>query len=388
MKAVIGSAVLAAFRFLLGGCSAQTTELTPSPTTTPGADESTTVSVELSDDGITADGQALSAQSEGPVQVGQPLYNYKAASEGSSATAVIITQPGTYRLSGTLSDGQVAVDLGAEALDDPTAVVTLILDGVDITCSSAPALVFSQVYECADTQAKITAAQVDTSTAGARLVLTDGSENALTSTSAGAEGALTTAVSLNLSGQETGDGLLSVTSSSTDISGAVHLTLNGGRLMVQAQGAALQVQEEALSVITINDGKYFLNGGLSGTGDGAASQGYLVVNGGEVVALAAGQGLSATSGLQIQGGSVLALGSTVGPVDPGSRQAVLEWTFPQQQNLGAALAIESGSSETLLSYTTQRPCSALLYSAPELTDSASCTVTVNGNALGSANAAE
>ena len=104
--------------------------------------------------------------------------------------------------------------------------------------------------------------------------------------------------------------------------------------------------------------------------------------------LAAGQGLSATSGLQIQGGSVLALGSTVGPVDPGSRQAVLEWTFPQQQNLGAALAIESGSSETLLSYTTQRPCSALLYSAPELTASASCTVTVNGNALGSANAAE
>ena len=184
MKSTTWSAVLAAFLFLLGGCSAQTTELTPSPTATPGADESTAVSVELSDDSITADGQALSASSEGPVQVGQPLYN--AASEGSSATAVVITQPGTYRLSGTLSDGQVAVDLGAEALDDPTAVVTPILDGVDITCSSAPALVFSQVYECADTQAKITAAQVDTSTAGARLVLTDGSENALTSTSAGA----------------------------------------------------------------------------------------------------------------------------------------------------------------------------------------------------------
>ena len=59
-----------------------------------------------------------------------------------------------------------------------------------------------------------------------------------------------------------------------------------------------------------------------------------------------------------------------------------------QQDSGAALTIENGSGETLLSYTTQRPCSALLYSAPELTDSASCTVTVNGSALGSASTAE
>lgn len=386
MKAIIGSAVLAGFLFLLGGCSAQTTEYTPSPTETPATEAGTAVSIVLSENSITVDGQALSPSSDGAVQMGQSLYN--AAEEGDSATAVVITQPGTYCLSGTLSDGQIAVDLGAEAVDDPAAVVTLILDGVDITCSTAPALVISRAYECADTQAKITAAQVDTRAAGVRLVLADGSENALSSTSAGAEGALTTAVSLNLSGQETGDGLLSVTSRSAGISGAVHLTLDGGRLMVQAQGAALQVQEEALSVITINDGKYFLNGGLSGTGDGAASQGYLVINGGEVVALAAGQGLSAVSGIQIQGGSVLALGSAVSPVDPGSTQAVLEWTFLQQQDSGAALAIVSGSGETLLSYTTQRPCSALLYSAPELTDSAACTVTVNGDAAGSASASE
>lgn len=386
MKSVIGSAVLAAFLFLLDSCSAQTTELTPSPTETPTPEASTTVSIVLSDDSIIVDGQTLSASSEGAVQMGHPLYN--AATAESSATAVVITQPGTYCLSGTLSDGQIAVDLGAEAADDPAAVVTLILDGVDVTCSAAPALVISSAYECADTQAKITAAQVDTSAAGARLVLADGSENALTSTSAGVEGTLTSAVSLNLSGQEAGDGLLSITSSSAGISGAVHLTLDSGRLMVQSQGAALQVREEALSVITINEGKYFLNGGLSGTGDGAASQGYLVINGGEVVALAAGQGLSATSGIQIQGGSILALGSAVNPVDTGSTQTVLEWTFPQQQDSGAALTIENGSGETLLSYTTQRPCSALLYSAPELTDSASCTVTVNGSALGSASTAE
>ena len=32
--------------------------------------------------------------------------------------------------------------------DDPKAVVTLILDNVDVTCTVAPALIFYNVYEC------------------------------------------------------------------------------------------------------------------------------------------------------------------------------------------------------------------------------------------------
>ena len=45
---------------------------------------------------------------------------------------------GTYRLTGTRSQVQIAVDLGDEAKDDPDAVVTLILDNVDVTCTVAP----------------------------------------------------------------------------------------------------------------------------------------------------------------------------------------------------------------------------------------------------------
>ncbi|HIQ87777.1 MAG TPA: carbohydrate-binding domain-containing protein [Candidatus Scatomorpha gallistercoris] len=54
-----------------------------------------------------------------------------------------ILSAGTYRLTGTLSQGQIAVDLGDEAKDDPDAVVTLILDNVDVTCTVAPALIFT-----------------------------------------------------------------------------------------------------------------------------------------------------------------------------------------------------------------------------------------------------
>ena len=40
------------------------------------------------------------------------------------------------------------MDLGEDAETDPDAVVTLILNGVDITCTVAPAIIFYRVYEC------------------------------------------------------------------------------------------------------------------------------------------------------------------------------------------------------------------------------------------------
>lgn len=379
MKPLLVSALLAALLLAqAAGCSAQPagSQATPSPTPSPESVQSQdAVSVELSDDGVTVNGSAV--EDGGPVEVGQDLRGADTSS-ASAQTAVVITQPGTYLLSGTLTNGQVAVDLGQNAADDPNATVTLILDGVDITCTSAPALIFQHAYDCADTQAEVTSPQVDTSAAGARVLLADGSENTLTSTSSGAAGALVSAVSLALSGQEMGDGLLTITSSSAGISGAVHLTLDSGRLVVQAQKAGLEATEEALSAITVNGGKLFVNAGQDGSSDGVASRGYVVVNGGEVVSLSAGEGLSAHSGIQIQGGSVLAMGSRVGPVDAGSEQPVLDWTFSAQQDAGVKLEINSESGETLLSYTTERPCTAFLFSSPQLTDPISCTVSVDG----------
>ena len=206
--------------------------------------------------------------------------------------------------------------------------MTLILDGVDITCSSAPALVVENVYECADLTADITSPQVDTATAGISLVLADGSENTLTSTAADTSAALDSAMSLNVSGQEEGDGLLTVTSASAGIQSAAHLTLDSGRIIVRAQSAGLQANEAALSVITVN------------------------------------------------GGSVLAMGSTVTPVDEGSAQAVLDRTFTEPQSAGVLLTIQDSQGEELLSYTLERDCTAFLFSSPQLTDAGSCTVTV------------
>ena len=117
---------------------------------------------------VTVDGKAAATDPTAAVYVGADIVYYEdlesyesgaaygegtgaerhTAAEAEGHTVVTITRPGTYRLSGSLSAGQVAVDLGKEARDDPGAVVTLILDNVDVTCSVAPALIFYNVYEC------------------------------------------------------------------------------------------------------------------------------------------------------------------------------------------------------------------------------------------------
>ena len=109
----------------------------------------------LSDEGITVDGAAITADEAQAVYAANDIVFYlegqnfaygegeegdgHSQAEADRHTVVHIAQPGTYRLSGKLSAGQVAVDLGEDAKKDENAVVTLILDGVDISCTVAPA---------------------------------------------------------------------------------------------------------------------------------------------------------------------------------------------------------------------------------------------------------
>ena len=114
------------------------------------------VSLVLSDDGITVDGAVVTEDESAAVYTAHDIVYYEdgqdftygagsesdahTAEEAAAHTVVHITQPGTYVLSGTLSAGQIAVDLGEDAKTDPSAVVTLYLNGVDIRCCSVRSL--------------------------------------------------------------------------------------------------------------------------------------------------------------------------------------------------------------------------------------------------------
>ena len=152
-----------------------------------------------------------------------------------------ILSAGTYRLTGTLSQGQIAVDLGDEAKDDPDAVVTLILDNVDVTCTVAPALIFYNVYECADGDEETASSDVDTTAAGANVIIADDSVNNFNGSYVARiyetgttdklhkyDGAFYSKMSMNIDGEADGTGVLNIVAENEGLGTEMHLTINSG----------------------------------------------------------------------------------------------------------------------------------------------------------------
>ena len=249
---------------VLTGCGGQTAE------TTSAFPDAT--SIVLSDDGVTVDGEAAPTAETAAVYTAHDIVYYEAgrdftygegteadehtAEEAAAHTVVHITQPGTYAVSGTLSAGQIAVDLGEDAEDDLSAVVTLILNGADITCTVAPAVIFYSVYECGSTDEDTAAATVDTSAAGANVLIADGTVNNVTGSYVARiyepdsvvlsedgtevadssklhkyDGAFYSKMSMNVGGGEDGSGVLNITADNEGLDTELHLTINGGTVM-------------------------------------------------------------------------------------------------------------------------------------------------------------
>jgi hypothetical protein len=143
--------------------------------------------INLSDNQITVDGNEIAGDSTQAVYAANDIVFYLAdqgftygegaaedeheQAEADAHTVLHIAAPGTYEISGKLSKGQIAVDLGEDAADDPAAVVTLVLCGVDIDCDVAPAIIFYNVYECCSSDKETATKDVDTLKAGANVIM-------------------------------------------------------------------------------------------------------------------------------------------------------------------------------------------------------------------------
>ena len=111
--------------------------------------EDTTVAntaITLSDEGIMVDGSPVSSDSSAAVYAANDIIFYLAGKgaeygEGQSRqehtqreadkhTVVYITQPGNYTVSGSLSYGQIVVDLGKDALCDSQRISTRCNTGI------------------------------------------------------------------------------------------------------------------------------------------------------------------------------------------------------------------------------------------------------------------
>ena len=313
--------------------------------------------------------------------------------QAAAHTVVHITQPGAYRLQGVLDQGQVAVDLGEDAKSDPGAAVTLILDGVDITCTVAPAVIFYNVYECDPDGSQGFAP--DLSAAGAAVVIADGSENNISgsyvariykSYTLNAEGAAVTdskklhkydgafysKMSMRVDGGSEGTGVLNITAENEGLDTEMHLTVNGGNINIRSGNDGINCNEDGLSVVTIDGGDVHITvTGQTGEGDGIDSNGWLVINSGTVIAQAcsasADAGLDAENAIYLNGGLVVAAGSMLDSITPSDQCGAL-FSFARRQSGGVPYTLTGPDGEELMVFTPENDFTFLLMTSPALTE--------------------
>ena len=231
--------------------------------------------------------------------------------DGTTAT---ITDAGTYRISGTIEDGQLLVDAGDGAL------VQLILNGVDITNSDGAAIAVMS----AEVAVVILAEGTDNMlTDGSVYVLAEGedepnaalfSKSDLTLTG---EGSLTVSGNYN-DGIASKDGLIidsgviTVVAVDDGIRGKDYVVVNDGQVSVTAGGDGIKADNDEdvnLGFIIVAEGSIEVDSG----DDGVQAATDLVITGGTLTVTAGADGTSQTArGVQgdvmvaISGGTVTA----------------------------------------------------------------------------------
>ena len=366
--------------------------------------------IDLFDTGITVDGAAISTDAESAVYAANDIVFYlegqgftygegekedeHSQAEADAHTVVHITKPGTYALSGKLSAGQIAVDLGEDAEEDPEAVVTLILNGVDITCTVAPGVIFYNVYECGSDDAETAVKDVDTTAAGANVIIADDTVNNVTGSyvariyksyelnAAGTEvvdskklhkydAAFYSKKSMNMNGDTLGTGVLNITAENEGLDSELHLTINGGNINIVSGNDGINTNEDEVSVTTVNGGVLNIKvSGETGEGDGIDSNGWLVINGGMVIAQAYGHsmdsGIDSDMGIYINGGTVIATGNMLDGI-AGSEQNYAVFQFASSQQGGAAYNMRNANGDVIFKYTPENAFNYLIISDKSLT---------------------
>lgn len=199
-----------------------------------------------------------------------------------SDDTVTITAPGTYILTGTLTNGQVVVNSEAEGK------VRIVLDGASVTNTAGSAMVITAADE-------------------AIVVLADGSDNALTDgtgydTSAddAPNAALFSMADLTIGGS----GSLTVTGNTNDgIASKDGLVIQGGTITVTAADDGIRGKDYLIisdGTVTVESG----DDGLKSDNETDDTVGYVLVTGGTVKVTAGDDGVHAEGDLAISGGKV------------------------------------------------------------------------------------
>ncbi len=360
----------------------------------------------LSDEGSTVDGKSISTDSASRVYAANDIVFYlegqgftygegteddeHSQAEADAHTVIHITQPGDYVLEGSLSAGQIAIDLGDDAESDPEAVVNLYLNGADITCSVAPGVIFYNVYECGSTDTETATHEVDTTKAGANVFICDDTTNTINGSYVARiyksyelsddgtevidnkklhkyDAAFYSKRSLNING---GTGILNINAENEGLDSELHLTINGGNINITSGNDGINTNEDGVSVTTINGGNLnILVAGTTGEGDGIDSNGWLVINGGTVTAAACSNsgdaGIDSDMGIHVNGGTIAASGNMYDRLEDGSQNYAV-FSFASRQKGGTTYTLKNEKEQIVKEWAPVNDYTYLVISAPDL----------------------
>lgn len=259
---------------------------------------------------------------------------------------VKITLEGTYILSGTLN-GQIKVS--------STGTVKLVLNGVTIKNTESNGILFTKAYELdSSTFSYNTAKKLDITKSGAQIIIADGTENTVNAAYQDKkDGAIHSDVSILFTGESKGDGVLYVIGSGEGIETDKHLFMNGGILNIAAQDDAINASEDQACIVIIRGGKLLINSGLGREGDGVDSNGYILVEGGEVISHArpgADSGLDADQGTIIDGGIVYSVGSSMDMASTSSAQPTMNLIFNSNVASSSTITVKDSDGNEIISY--------------------------------------
>ena len=318
-----------------------------------GGQTASATKIALSANGVSVEGAAISADPHDAVYLSRETINTEKNGDGGASSArtevsvIHITSPGTYRLFGTLEEGQIRVDLGEKAAKDEKAIVTLILDNAHLRCSAAPAVLFESVYGGS--------AEENAAETGANILLAGGSINTINGShgaSRWAQGAVSSRMSLNIGSEEDVVGSLRLTADQEGICVKDRLTVNGGKIRICAENNGIRMTESD-SVAAVNGGDVRIAAGLGGKGSAVDTAGQLRFNDGTVVAAACGNAdpaLRGGSGVFVNGGTVVALGSPSEGLAADSEQVTMEFCFDEEKELKDPIVVTDADKNDVFAY--------------------------------------
>lgn len=325
---------------------------------------------------------------------GEGIFLDAHSEEDANKVRVInIVEPGVYRLSGTLENGQIKVDLGEDAKHNPDAVVTLILDNININCSMAPAILFLNAYECdGERTVKNAIKDVDTSAAGANIIIADNSINNISGSYVSKiykdnnkketlweqDGAIYSYVSMNIDGDIESSGVLNVNAQNEGIGSELHITVNGGNINVISTDDGFNANADNMSVIAFNGGNIRIIAGTGREGDGVDSNGWIVINDGVIFSVANPKedgGLDSDLGSIINGGEIFSLGGKMDWGHSDSAQTLMNIQFEDGQYLEGPFVIQDDDDNIIFACdmsqikpgdVDRREFNGLIFSSPKL----------------------